>query len=1037
MKLCQACGQLLAEEIAVCPSCGDKVVEGRKTIDDYRIVDVLHEGYSSILCRAVKEGSTQPVVIRIFTPQSGVDERIAERLKQELEVLHELPEDYFVRHYEIRKSSDGQWYRVSEWIDAINWGRLLASGRLQDLRVAFRLFSRIAKILEGLHRKGHFIPHLILDDIIVFEGKDQPLEVKIDYKLSRFLNPRLDRPGPMLKKLLDCHPDIINQRPLDFRSDIWSLGKIFMELLTADHESTDFSARIIEELELPPEAEVLLKIMLADDPNLRPQSMAQVAETLDRIRDKDLATADKRRVRAPLAWVREIQGLKRWIWLVAGGLILLAAVGIYFWLHLSPTTVDSETRLAGYANRYAGSVGFVLVDYWVKDERQIYYRNRSEGTAFLADAQGYLLTNRHVACPWLADNNIYVLRNHLGPRPLQLEYRAFLWFEGERAFKRLPELSSSEELDDVYHLDRAYTTGGQRRLQIVGVARVPQSTRERIRSPLQDDFAVLKIEPVPGNLTPLPLDERRDLSEIPKLLPVIALGFPLGSSTQEEAVNVSVTRGHVRRSFENFLQVDTSLYRGNSGGPVIDISGKVIGIASSVAIEWAAAPIPVATPLSDLGMVLPISKAVGFLREIMAGRPKWNGVLDLSIDAKLERITETAERHRWQQALQAAEAALKTSQDPSLVTASAVMHLCADDLRGSRLRFTQARSMDSSNGLALFMLYLLDWMESRFGPSVFRDELLALDWRSVHEFYGYLARILEGQVSAPTGPRVGGYSARENSWLHYIAGLQASKREAPAEAETRLQAALLAADGTGWIYFLASSALDQVRQQRLARMRPADRPAYASAVEKFEQILSATREKRLKDRDELAVLTAKFDQKSTPLEERAQLLREQRRIDPDNRNLIAVQVFLDLMREAWAQGLDNARAYLAVPGWENRGRLQIGLLVPEILHIMSNADAAQAELAQFWQQTRNRWYRDIAAALQGSIAKSALLKAAAESPECLLTAHSALGFWAEGSGDRKNAVLHYREALGSYMDEMLEYEFAVRRIQSLRQSGSQ
>jgi hypothetical protein len=104
---------------------------------------------------------------------------------------------------------------------------------------------------------------------------------------------------------------------------------------------------------------------------------------------------------------------------------------------------------------------------------------------------------------------------------------------------------------------------------------------------------------------------------------------------------------------------------------------------------------------------------------------------------------------------------------------------------------------------------------------------------------------------------------------------------------------------------------------------------------------------------------------------------------------------------------------------------------------MSNADAAQAELAQFWQQTRNRWYRDIAAALQGSIAKSALLKAAAESPECLLTAHSALGFWAEGSGDRKNAVLHYREALGSYMDEMLEYEFAVRRIQSLRQSGSQ
>ena len=63
-------------------------------------------------------------------------------------------------------------------------------------------------------------------------------------------------------------------------------------------------------------------------------------------------------------------------------------------------------------------------------------------------------------------------------------------------------------------------------------------------------------------------------------------------------------------------------------------------------------------------------------------------------------------------------------------------------------------------------------------------------------------------------------------------------------------------------------------------------------------------------------------------------------------------------------------------------------------------------------------------------------RSAAESPECVLTARTALGFWAEASGDQNSAVLHYREALGSYMDEMLEYEFAVRRIQSLRQAGN-
>jgi hypothetical protein len=95
------------------------------------------------------------------------------------------------------------------------------------------------------------------------------LEVKIDYKLSRFFDPKLDRPGPMLKKLLNVHPDIVNHRPLDFTSDIWSLGKIFVELLSADLETTDYLAKV-DELNLPEAAKVLLKVMLADDPDIRP-----------------------------------------------------------------------------------------------------------------------------------------------------------------------------------------------------------------------------------------------------------------------------------------------------------------------------------------------------------------------------------------------------------------------------------------------------------------------------------------------------------------------------------------------------------------------------------------------------------------------------------------------------------------------------------------------------------------------------------------------------------------------------------------------
>jgi hypothetical protein len=61
-----------------------------------------------------------------------------------------------------------------------------------------------------------------------------------------------------------------------------------------------------------------------------------------------------------------------------------------------------------------------------------------------------------------------------------------------------------------------------------------------------------------------------------------------------------------------------------------------------------------------------------------------------------------------------------------------------------------------------------------------------------------------------------------------------------------------------------------------------------------------------------------------------------------------------------------------------------------------------------------------------------LAQRAGEGPEYLLTGHVAVAFWAESQGDKNKAIDHYREALGSYMDDMIEYEFAAARIKALR-----
>lgn len=1025
MKLCQKCGQIVAEEILSCPSCGNEVVEGRKYLDEYQIVEVLHEGFSSILCRAVKEGMDDPVMIRIFTSQSGVDEKIADRLQEELEELKKLPENYFVRHLEIRKSSDGLWYRVSEWVDAETWGNLLASGRLQDYRTAFKLFYKIASILEGLHQIGHFIPHLILNDLIIIKDDKEDLEVKIDYKVSRFLDPQMDQSPPMLKKLLTGHPDIINQRPLDFRSGIWSLGKVFVEILAADYEIKDFHAKI-DELEIPNDAKVLLKIMLADDPDLRPSSMAEVAENLSQIIDKKVET-----ITSP---VREIRGLKKRISLLVLIMALLLMLGILAWLYFPFKNRNSEVILEDFANRYAPSVAFVLSDYWLEDGKTYFYRNRTEGTAFLVDKEGYLLTNRHVACPWLEDNNLYALINRLRQlqRPVRLGYRVFLWFEGEKAFKRLPDLPGSPDLEDIYFVESAYSTNGISRLTIAGVAKPPVKTWQLIKSPLKDDFAVLKVDSLPQGLEPLPIDYEMEALKIQKLSPIITLGFPLGSRTQAKTVNVSVTRGHVRRTFENLLQVDTSIHRGNSGGPIIDTSGKVIGIASKVAVDYTAGPMPVITLLPDIGMVLPITKAAAFLNELKAGQTKWNGVLDLSVDIKIKQITNLARKGQWDKARALADKELKVSFDPMLVMAAGMMHFCSEDYQGANHLFSQAVSIDTGNNNARLMLFLIDWLKGRSAVSPYRQELIDLDWRSPFEFYGYLVQVLERLVNEKSAVK-GGYSEDEKSWLYYIISLIRIKQGDLAESEMLLRKAVLASNNESWPFFLSISKLEQVQRQRLASLRKkAKRIEYKFGINRFSQTIKKDYISKRERLEKLAPLIAKLKLNSITPGDKREVLEEIIEIVKINEGILVGLAYYSAMNEEWDLALKYARAFLEIEGRENAGRLSAGLLESCILNKIGRKDEAIERLKVFSVQTKNQWYRHIARCLLGEESEQSIVERAGESPEYLITAHCALGFWAEGSGENKKALKHYKEALGSYMDDWLEYEFTMERIKKLK-----
>lgn len=1038
MKRCSSCDQVVSEKVITCPACGIHIVDNMQYIDNYKVQSIIHEGRSSIVCKAIKDGADHPVSIRLFTEKSGVDELVAKRLEQELKELKKLSPDHFVQHYAIKKSSAGHWYRLSEWVDAEDWSDLFMSGFLSDQRRVVALFHNIASVLDLLHKFDHFMPYLILEDIQLPRERAHELHVKINYKLSRFLNARATHHGPMLQKLLDCHPDTTNERPVNFKSGIWSLGKIFVEILSQDPSITDFAAQIDKMEGINEDLKKLIKLMLSDDPGLRPGTMSAVAAALSRIMDRLPYASEKqpstvtRQKKQNL--IRELQWFKRTVAALILFIALIIGAGGLSWFHISSKIPKEQHAFSQFMESYASSVAFIMVEYWLSDNGQTVYKNKVEGTAFLADSSGYVLTNRHVACPWLDDNNLFQAYNQLSEikRTADFNYKIYLWFEGAKAFNRLPVLQDSQELSDAYYLASAYSTGGKGNLRIVGIPRARSKTGELIKSPFRNDFAVLKIDDPPQHLRPLPLATQSSIVDIKRLMPIVILGFPLGNLTQADHINTSITRGHVRRRTKTIIQVDTSIYRGNSGGPAIDSNGRVIGIASGVVTEPSTGYFKADTPLSDFGLILPIAKPAGLIDAIKKGHPQWNGVLDFALESKLEQITALADKNKFKQAAKLSESMLTTSKDPLLIYVTAMLHFCSKNLDKSRFFFKKLALIERDNTTARLMLYVIDWIKGQDTPTSFTKSLFTMNWQHDDEFLGYLAKVLKERRKMD--PEFIDYENRsEKSWRLFIEGLISEKNNSIDLAKQLYKASILnaTANADDWVYYLSFSRLDHIHTTLVKYTE--NKLAHRREVKKF--LTKAKSQKKLAPMylDALHSLLNQFDSDELSLEQKKQVYNKLLVIAPGNRRVLGKIAFHHAANSEWQTALNFIDKYFDEHGRHTSLSVSLGLLKGQILKLMDRETESSKFLKTFLLEIDNAWYRIIIKNILSQPDEKELIKLAGNQPEKLITLHTALGLWAEGNLDMKKAAHHYREALSSYLDDWHEYNLSLARIMAIRQ----
>src|SRR5262249_51887254 len=121
---------------------------------------------------------------------------------------------------------------------------------------------------------------------------------------------------------------------------------------------------------------------------------------------------------------------------------------------------------------------------------------------------------------------------------------------------------------------------------------------------------------------------------------VMAIGNPLG---YEHSVTVGVVSGKGRPvrdlgrdpSLANYIQTDAAINFGNSGGPLLNSRGEVIGINTAVTPNTTGY---MAGVIQGIGFALPINHATAVLDQLMSTGRVARGYLSIEIQPVTDEI---------------------------------------------------------------------------------------------------------------------------------------------------------------------------------------------------------------------------------------------------------------------------------------------------------------------------------------------------------------------------------------------------------------
>jgi serine/threonine-protein kinase len=198
------------------------------TIGKYEVIEVIGEGGMGIVYKARDPRIGRMVAIKKITAGFGQDSDLLKRFFSEAQAVGKLQHPSIVVIYDLGDEG-GIPFLVMEYLTGQSLDKILASRTELPLIQKLGIIMQVCDALHYAHQRN--IVHRDIKPANVILSEDGQAKL-VDFGVAHAADSGLTRTGQILGTISYMSPEQLNGQPVDGRSDVFSTGVMFYQLLT-------------------------------------------------------------------------------------------------------------------------------------------------------------------------------------------------------------------------------------------------------------------------------------------------------------------------------------------------------------------------------------------------------------------------------------------------------------------------------------------------------------------------------------------------------------------------------------------------------------------------------------------------------------------------------------------------------------------------------------------------------------------------------------------------------------------------------------